>query len=70
MNNKQDDDNEKTVFIVTVGDIQQESMRLIGRELTDEELDTAKEGIDCGLSFDIDTVFKAAIDEAVYINRA
>ena len=69
MNNEQDNDNEKTVFIVTVGDIQQESMRLIGRKLTDEELDTATKGIDWGLSFDIDTVFKAAIDEAVDINR-
>ena len=62
-------DSDKIVFVVTVGDIQQESIRLIGRKLTDEELDTATKGIDWGLSFDIDTVFKAAIDEAVDINR-
>ncbi len=67
MNNEQD--NEKKAFVVTVGDIQQESVRLIGRKLTDEELYTAMKGIDWGLSFDIFTVFKAAIDEAVYINR-
>ena len=67
MNNEQD--NDKMAFIVTVGDIQQESVRLIGRKLTNEELHTAKKGIDCGLSFDIDTVFKTAIDEAVDINR-
>jgi hypothetical protein len=66
MNNEQD--NEKIAFSVTVGDIQQESIRLIGRKLTDEELHTAMKGIDWGLSFDIFTVFKAAIDEAVYIN--
>ncbi len=69
MNNRQDNDNEKTVFSVTVGDIQQESMRLIGRELTDEELDTASDEIDWGLSTGIFIVFKAAIDEAVDINR-
>lgn len=67
MNNEQD--NEKIAFIVTVGDIQQESVRLIGRKLNNEELHTATKGIDWGLSFDIDTVFKAAIDEAVDINR-
>ena len=67
MNHEQD--NDKAAFIVTVGDIQQESVRWIGRRLTDEELDTATKGIDWGLSFDIDTVFKAAIDEAVDINR-
>ena len=69
MTNQQDTDNEKIVFSVTVGDLQEESMRLIGRRLTDLEFYTAKKGIDWGLSFDIDTVFKAAIDEAVDINR-
>ena len=48
MTNQQDSDNEKTVFSVTVGDIQQESMRLIGRELTGEELDTASDEVDWG----------------------
>ncbi len=67
MNNEQD--NDKIAFIVTVGDIQQESVRLIGRKLNDEELQTAIKGIDWGLSSDIFTVFKAAIDEAVVLNR-
>ncbi len=58
-------DIEKIVFSVTAGDIQQESVRLIGRKLTDEELDKAVDGIDWGLSFDIDTVFRTAINEAV-----
>jgi len=67
MNNEQD--NDKIAFIVTVGDIQRESARLIGRQLANEELPTAIEDIDCGLSFDIDTVFKTAIEDAVDINR-
>ena len=48
MNNRQDNDDEKILFIVTVGDIQQESIRLIGRKLTDDELHIAAKGIDWG----------------------
>lgn len=70
MIHEEDNYYEKAVFSITIGDIQQESVRLIGRQLTDEELDTASDGIDWGLSFDIETVFKAAIYEAVAINQA
>jgi hypothetical protein len=66
MNNKLD--NEEIVFSITVGDIQQESLRLIGRKLNDKELLTAIDGIDWGLSTDIFTVFRAAIDMAVAMN--
>jgi hypothetical protein len=61
-------DNE-AAFIITIGDIQLESVRLIGRKLTDLELYTAIKDIDSGLSFDINTVFKTAIEDAVDKNR-
>ncbi len=70
MTNQPDNDNEKVVFSITVGDIQYESMRLIGRQLSDEELETASDQVDWGLSTGIFIVFKAAIDEAVELNRA
>ncbi len=67
MNSEQD--NDKIVFSVTAGDVQQESVRLIGRKLSDEELLKAIEGIDWGLSFDIYTVFETAINHAVDVTR-
>jgi DNA (cytosine-5)-methyltransferase 1 len=53
------------IFSVTVEDIQQESMRIIGRTLNDDELRMAAKGIDWGLSTGIYIVFESAIREAV-----
>ena len=56
---------EKIVFSVTVEELQQEAILKIGRKLTNEEIYKASKGIEAGLSFDIETVFKTAIEESV-----
>lgn len=57
-------------FSVTIDEIQDEAKHRIGRELNDDELRTTIKGIESGLSFDIGTVFQAAISEAVEINKS
>lgn len=57
--------NNEIIFSITAEDLQNEALTCIGRKLTDDELYTAKKGIESGLSFDIETVFQTAIEEAV-----
>ena len=61
-------ENEELIFKITKEWVQEEANRLIGRNLTCCELYRVKKCIEWGLLTDIDTVFKAAIDEAVRIN--
>lgn len=56
---------DENIFSISVEWVQLESERLIKRRLTDNELYSVKKGIEWGLLTDIDTVFKAAIEEAV-----
>ena len=53
------------LFVITVEDMQEYAMKKIGRELTEGELDIAKEGLENGLLFDIDTVYNTIITEMI-----
>lgn len=57
--------NKNILFAITKEVLQKEAIKRIDRELTEQELFTASKGIQEGLSFDIDTVFTAAIEDAV-----
>ena len=53
------------IFSITTEWVQEEAKQIIKRNLTDEELYSVKKGIESALLFDIDTIFKTAIKEAV-----
>lgn len=61
----EDKKEEELVFSITVREMQQEAVRQIGRRLTNEELYKASKGVESGLYFDIETVFKTAIKESI-----
>lgn len=56
---------EDIVFYITKETIQYQAMRKIGRYLTEEELDIAKDGLEWGLMTDIDTVYNTILFEMI-----
>lgn len=57
-------DNERTIFAITVEDLQDVAVSLLKRRLTANEIRMAEKCIESGLSFGLNIVFKAAIEEA------
>ena len=55
----------KIIYSINIEDVQTVAEKQYGRTLTDEELNEAKDNIHEGLSFDIDTVFRAAIQASL-----
>jgi hypothetical protein len=53
------------LYRITREDAQHFARKRIGRELTEEELDLVKKGLESGLNFGLDIVFAAAIDDAI-----
>ncbi len=53
------------LFAITVDDVQEYVMSKIGRNLSEEELNIAKEGLENCLLFDIDTVYNTIVTEMI-----
>ncbi len=60
---------QKNIFEISIEWVQKEAKILIGRKLTDVEILTVKKGIESGLLFDIETVFRVAIEAATEYNQ-
>jgi len=55
---------ERTVFAITAEDLQDVTVSMFERRLTEDEMRTAEKCIESGLSSGINTIFRAAIEEA------
>ncbi len=58
----------ENIFEISIEWVQREAKKLIDRRLTDDEIFSVKKGIESGLFFDIETVFKTAIEDATESN--
>lgn len=66
MDNEQ---NNEVIYPITIGDLQNDAMKRIGRKLNDGELHIAKKCVEWGLSSIVDITLKAAIEEAIEKNK-
>lgn len=66
MENKQ---NTEVIYPITIGDLQNDAIKRIGRELTEDELYIAKKCVESGLSFVMDITLKSAIEEAIRVGN-
>lgn len=55
----------KLVFAITEQDLQQEALIYIGRKLTQSEIQTAKKGLESGLTTDIETIYRTIFNEMI-----
>jgi len=53
------------IFAITVEDLQFEAMERIGRELTDDEIEIAIDGLEWGLLSGIDIVYDTIFSEMI-----
>ncbi len=56
---------DELLFYINKDAIQDEAMQKIGRYLTEEELDIAKDGLEWGLMTDIETVYNTILHEII-----
>jgi hypothetical protein len=53
------------VFSISTIDLQNEALRILGRTLSEEEIDIAKDGLEAGLLTNIDVVYKTIFFEMI-----
>lgn len=61
-------DKDDILFYISKETLQYEAIEKIGRYLTEEELDVAKNGLEWGLMTDIDTVYNTILFEIIRNN--
>lgn len=57
--------NKEYIFTISFEDLQYEAKEKIGRELTEDEIEVAKKGLEYGLLTDIDTVYNTIFKEMI-----
>ena len=57
--------NTKVIYPITIGDLQNDAIKRIGRKLTDDELYIAEKCVESGLSCVMDITLRSAIEAAV-----
>lgn len=56
---------EEKVYAIAVENVQYAAMEMVGRELTEEEMNVARKGLDSGIGTSLDIIYRTIFAEMI-----
>lgn len=65
LSNIQENDFNKMIYAISLGNLQVEAIEKLGRKLTDDEIEIAKDGLSWGIGTGLDIIYNTIFTEMI-----